>query len=361
MKNRREFIKLGGKTLLSVSALSLISAFDEGCADITGENYRVDVHHHIVPSGYVDALKSIGIDQALGKDFPEWSPTGAIQLMDMVNIGTAITSISAPGVYFPDAVFSSEQARIDFAVKLARQCNEYSAKMADDYPGRFGFFAVLPMPIVDASLIEAEYALDVLKAHGVVLLGNYCGTFLGDDSYNELMAELNRRKTIVFEHPSPLPASSQGMGIEVEDFFLEAPVDTTRAVLNLLTSGTLERYSKIRWILSHAGGAIPYLAWRLSLMDVFPKYRVHMPKGVLAYLKKLYYDTALSTSPYAMNSLTELVPSSQILFGSDWPFCTTPATVLQSKLIKELDCFDKKTLLAVERNNSLALFPRLEG
>jgi predicted TIM-barrel fold metal-dependent hydrolase len=277
--------------------------------------------------------------------------------MDWINVETAITSITTPGVYFPEGNFSSEEKRVAFASKLARECNELSARLVVDYPGRFGFFAILPMPIVDASLSELEYALDALNADGIALFSNYHGTFLGDPLFDELMQEMNRREVIVFLHPSPPPGTRQELGIDLEEFFLEAPIDTTRGVVNMLINGTLHCYSKIKWILAHAGGVLPYLAWRLSLMSAFPEKLVNMPFGVMHYLKKLYYDTALSTSPYAMNGLVSMSPLSHILFGSDWPFCTTPGAILQAAALPNLEAFDGSLLKDVERHNALALFP----
>lgn len=352
--DRREFMKLSGKSIVAASTLPLLSSTDSGCATA---NYRIDVHHHIVPSQYVEALSGIGINDSMGKDFPAWTPEASISLMDSLNIKTAITSLSTPGVYFPDADFSSESDRVEFAVDLARNCNEMSTQMGLDYPGRFGFFATLPMPIIEESLAEMEYALDTLNADGIALFANYWGTFLGAPDFEELMQELNRREATVFLHPSPPPGTRQELGIDLEEFFVEAPVDTTRAVVNMLITGTLHRYPKIKWILSHAGGVLPYIAWRLSLMNAFPEKLAKMPLGVLHYLKKLYYDTALSTSPFAMNSLVSLAKDSHILFGSDWPFCTTPAAVLQAMALPGLKAFSGSLLGDVERKNALALFP----
>jgi predicted TIM-barrel fold metal-dependent hydrolase len=352
--DRREFMKLSVKSITAASALSVFSAANSGCSK---ENYRIDVHHHIVPEDYVAALASIGINDSMGKDFPSWTPQASIDLMDWLNIETAITSVTTPGVYFPEADFSSEMKRVAFASNVARDCNTLSAQLVVDYPGRFGFFAILPMPIVDASLLELEYALDTLNADGIALFSNYHGTFLGAPEYEELMQELNQREAIVFLHPSPPPGTRQELGIDLEEFFLEAPIDTTRGVVNMLISGTLHRYPKIKWILSHAGGVLPYIAWRLSLMSAFPEKLVNMPFGVMHYLKKLYYDTALSTSPYAMNSLVSMSKNSHILFGSDWPFCTTPAAILQTSALPNLEAFSGSLIEEVERHNALALFP----
>ncbi|MBU0992737.1 MAG: amidohydrolase [Proteobacteria bacterium] len=352
--DRREFIKLSGKTIMAASALSAFSAVHTGCSTT---NYRIDVHHHIVPADYVDALYSIGINDSMGKAFPEWTPNASIDVMDALNIQTAITSLTTPGVYFHDGIFSSETERIHFAANLARTCNELAARMVTDYPGRFGFFATLPMPVIDESLSEMAYALDTLNADGVGLFANYFGTFMGDPVFEELMQELNRRKAVVFLHPSPPPGTRQALGIDLEEFFLEAPIDTTRAIVNMLITGTLHRYPDIKWILSHAGGTIPYIAWRLSLMNVFPEKAANMPLGVVTYLRRLYYDTALSTSPYAMNALSSLVKNSHILFGTDWPFCTTPAALLQVAELPLLPCFNSKELNGIEEINALELFP----
>ena len=134
-------------------------------------------------------------------------------------------------------------------------------------------------------------------------------------------------------------------------------VKSNMDALNMLITGTLHRYPDIKWILSHAGGTIPYIAWRLSLMNVFPEKTANMPLGVVTYLRRLYYDTALSTSPYAMNALSSLVKNSHILFGTDWPFCTTPAALLQVAELPLLPCFNNKELNGIEETNALELFP----
>ena len=213
--DRREFIKMSGKSIMAASALSMFSTVNTSCSTT---NYRVDVHHHIVPADYVDALASIGINDSMGKDFPKWTPDASVSIMNQLNIQTAITSLSTPGVYFPEADFPSEADRIEFAANLARTCNELSSQMKSDYPGRFGFFATLPMPLIEESLSEIEYALDTLNADGVGLFANYWGTFLGDPSFEELMQELNRRKAVAFLHPSPPPGTRDRLGIDLELF-----------------------------------------------------------------------------------------------------------------------------------------------
>src|SRR5262245_17675852 len=314
--------------------------------------HRIDVHHHILPPAYLTALSSIGVTNVGRVSFPStWSVETALALMDRQGIATAVTSISAPGVYFGDRAFAQD---------LARRCNEISARIVSDHPQRFGAFAVVPLPAVDAALREVEYAVDTLKLDGVVLLASVGDQYQGDPEFDALYAELHRRKVIVFIHPNVPP------GYTVPKLTLPAPLidfifDTTRAVTNLIYNGTLERYPDIAFILSHAGGAVPYLAWRIAL---FSGMQLGLgdkaPQGAITFLKRLYYDTALSAVPYALRSLQELVDPSHVLFGSDYPFAPEPITIATIKGLNEYDGFDVQARSAIERDNALRLFPRLQ-
>ena len=314
------------------------------------ESHRIDVHHHIVPPEYVKALSDRGITESGGMPFPQWGADTALDLMDRHSIETAITSISCPGVYFGDLAFARD---------LARRCNEISARLVSDHPQRFGAFAVLPLPDVEAALLELEYALDTLKLDGVTLLASIGNQYLGDPAFDALFAELNRRKTVVFIHPA-VPPGSDVPKLILPPSLVEFTFDTTRAVTNLLFSGTLERYPDIRFILSHAGGTVPYLAWRISLGEWLPGMIERVPQGVIAYLKRLYYDTALSTTSYTLRSLQELVDISQIIFGSDYPFLPEPAIAATIADLQGYDGFDEKARAAIEHDNALGLFPRLK-
>jgi predicted TIM-barrel fold metal-dependent hydrolase len=169
------------------------------------------------------------------------------------------------------------------------------------------------------------------------------------------MAELNRRKAVVFMHPN-VHSTSLALNLNIPEFYIEFLFDTTRAVTNLIFTGTIERYPEIQWILAHTGGTAPYIAWRLSLANADPKILDRAAWGVLSYLKCFYYDTALSTSPYGMCALLELVDPSQILFGSDYPFAPAPIVMKEVHDQQEIKFFDDKTRLMVDRNNALALF-----
>ena len=310
---------------------------------------RIDVHHHIIPPEYVKALADLGITESAGIPFPHWNVESALDVMGRLGIKTAITSISYPGVYFGNLAFARD---------LARRCNEISARLISDHSQRFGAFAVLPLPDVEASLLELEYALDTLRLDGVTLLSSIGNKYLGDPSFNALYSELNRRRAVVFVHPAVPPGSDVPKFI-LPPSLIEFTFDTTRAAASLLFSGTLERYPDIRFILSHAGGTVPYLAWRISLGEWLPKISEKVPQGVITYIKRLYYDTALSTSRYTLRSLQELIDVSQILFGSDYPFLPEPVVAATISDFQSYDGFTKKDRRVIEWGNALSLFPRL--
>ena len=312
---------------------------------MTGETSRIDVHQHILPPEYVSALASQGITSSGGRPLPEWDIQNTLSLMDHHAIATAITSISEPGIYFGDVTFARD---------MARRCNEFSAQLIHEYPQRLGAFAILPLPDVNAALRELEYALDTLKLDGVVLLSSVDGRYPGDSLFDELFTELNRRKAVVFLHPT-VPAINSELKLDLPPFLVEFVFDTTRAVTNLIYSGTLERCPYIRFILAHAGGTVPYLAYRISLGQiVLPG----APQGVMTYLKQFYYDTALSANPNALRSLTELVDASHILFGSDYPFAPEVVTGFSVQGIQNYKGFDEQARKAIERESALELFPR---
>lgn len=315
----------------------------------TRSPHRIDVHHHVIPPVFAQAMADNGQALVAGAPLPWWTPQRSIDIMDQQGIQTALLSLSAPGVYF------GHEGK---AVALARDCNDYCARVVAQYPDRFGFFAVLPMPFTEAACKEAIRSLDILQADGIVLLGSTDGHFLGDPRFEELMAELNRRRATVFVHPN-LHATSTTLRLDTPGFLIEFLCDTTRAATNLVLSGTMERYPDIRWILAHAGGFTPYVAWRLSLANMLPQYAKQAPQGVLNYLRRFWFDTALSPSPFAMSALKELVDPSKILFGSDFPFAPEPMTGMQTKQLAELSVFSDAEKLAIDRQNALALFPRL--
>lgn len=305
------------------------------------KSLRIDIHHHILPPEYLSSLAKIGITTVTNLPFPKWDPELSLEVMDRQGIAIAITSISSPGIYFGDPEFSRN---------LARLCNEYSANLMKKYPERFGSFAVLPLPDINASLLELEYALDVLGLDGVGMLSNYDGIYIGDPLFTDLFKELNQRNTVVFIHPDA-PPSIKLPNLNLPLSVLEFVFDTTRAIANLMHHGIFKKYSNIKFIIAHAGGTVPYLAWRITFGN----------KRLMKQFNKLYYGTALSATKNIIHSLLEIVDYSHILFGSDFPFVHERVV---KEMIQELiynDRFDKQARLAIEQENALSLFPRLKA
>ncbi len=229
-----------------------------------------------------------------------------------------------------------------------------------DHPRRFGAFAVLPLPDVEASFAELAYALDILELDGVGLLSSVDGRYMGDPAYGELFEELDRRRVPVFMHPHT-PDDKVTPVLPLPSSLIEFVFETTRATASLLFTGTLERCPNLRIILPHAGGTVPYIALRLCLGQFWPGLQEHVPLGVLTYLQRLYYDTALSAAPFALRSLQELVDVTHVLFGSDYPFAPELATVATIEGLKEYDGFDDMELESIFHLNARELFPRLGG
>jgi predicted TIM-barrel fold metal-dependent hydrolase len=298
----------------------------------------------------VSALASVGLLDGGGMPVPRWDPASALEMLDRQGIAAAVTSISAPGIHFGDDAFARD---------LARRCNELSAKLVGDHPSRFGAFAILPLPDVAGALRELEYALDVLKLDGVVLLTSHSdGRYLGDPLFEDVMAELDRRAAVVFVHPT-VPKTSESIRLDIPGFAAEFVFDTTRAAINLIWNGTMERRPNLRIILSHAGGTTPYLAGRIGLLAALPRVRERAPQGPAHYLARFNYDTALSANPGALRSLQSLVGPDKILFGSDFPFAPEPIARASIESLARYDGFDPAALARIERDNALALLPRL--
>ncbi len=314
------------------------------------EANRIDVHHHILPPDYVEIVgdERIGPLILSGKT-PEWTPEMSIEAMDRNGIATAITSISAPGFWFGSA---------QETIALCRHSNEYAAEIRDRHPGRFGVFAGLPLPDVAASLDEIPHALDTLKADGIGLLTSYGEQYPGDAVFAPVFDELNRRRAVVYFHPTQAPCSQ--CLPEIPAATLEYPFDTTRAVVSLLYGGAFARCPDIRFIFSHAGGAVPFLAERIARLAALPRFKDSVPDGAIPELARLYFDTALSANWFAFRSLLELAGADRVLFGSDYPFAPEATMTATVKGLIDLG-LPPADLAGIERGNALALFPRLDG
>jgi len=298
-------------------------------------SWRIDVHHHVVPPQFADDSMPMELPDAARK----------LESMDSWRIRTAITSLTARVVL----------KNIHRLPEVARTCNEFQARMALDYPSRFGSFALLPLPDVDAALEEITYALDVLHLDGVGLFSSVNGQYLGDPLFNPVFDELNRRGAVVFIHPAHCEVPRE-TNLQAPPFVVEYVFDTTRAIVNLIHSGALKRCPDIRLIVAHGGGAAPFLAQRIAMMEGHRGAKG--VTGVIATLRSLYYEIASTTSAFALRSLQELADPAHILWGSDLPFVHGARLQEEIDHWQHYDGFDAAGRLAVEELNALELFPR---
>jgi len=343
---RRRFLA----ALAAAGASSLVPARVFSAQSPGGAARRIDMHQHFVSPAFLAALNAKNkvtpvAGLAAWKDF---SPARAVEALDRVGIDTAMVSVTAPGVWFGDP----QEAR-----RLARELNEYAtARMVADYKTRFGLFAVLPLPDVQGSLQEITYAFDSLKADGIGMLTSYGNAWLGDPSFSPVLEELNRRKAVVYTHPTDA-LCCQNLIPGAANQMLEYPTDTTRTIASLIVSNSATKYPDIRFIFSHAGGTITSIAGRLlgptASPDAFS--RPAEPNSRLHHLRRFYYDTAGSANPVNMQALKTLVPVSQILFGTDAPFFDGAPQIAGL----QASGFTTAELREIERENALRLVPRL--
>jgi 6-methylsalicylate decarboxylase len=342
-----------------------------GNTDGGGTGGRIDVHHHMFPPVLVDALQGSGVTRLGGEPLvTTWTPGQSLDFMDRFGIATAMLSV-------PTALPAGTVGRS----RLAREINELGHHLTKRWPERFGLFAALPLPDVEAAVREASHALDVLGADGVGLLTNHEGIYQGDASLEPLYGELDRRGAVCLVHPAAPWVGGRAAGsplADVQTSVLEFPFETTRAAANLVVAGTPERYPRIRFLLTHAGGCVSSLASRIvDRRPIVAAYSSMLGRGetpsltaleeMLAeaqrqsadLLAALHYDVALSTDRQPLAALTRLIPVRQLLLGTDYPVAREIGAELTLAGVRRFPGFTEADREALERTNATRIFPRL--
>jgi len=311
----------------------------------------IDTHHHILPDFFWRETNSP--HAPVGGLAPlQWSKEAMISFMDDAGIDVAVMSVSTPGVHVGD----SQRAR-----SLARRCNELAAELVHERPDRFASFACIPLPDIDASLEELSYALDVLGLDGLVLFTNSNGVYLGDTSLEPVFEELERRKAVVFVHPNPSPdAVAHSLGLP--DNLLDFPTDTNRAVAQMHYTNRFARTPNVKYIFSHAGGSIPYLAARFAIIDEMDFIPGGEERGAVASMfRRMYWDTALAASDPVLRMLRDIVGIDQVLYGTDFPYLRRDLAVDSKQRILESSELNDSERRAILGGNVSRLFPRLHS
>ena len=332
--------------LAGAAALATTGAARRAHAAADGAPFRIDVHHHLSPPTYIAASNVGNFGDPLMKN---WTPAKSIEDMDKAGVAVSMLSITTPAV----TPMGEQQART-----LSRDSNEYAAKLVADYPSRFGNFAMIPLRDTEGALQEIAYALDVLKADGIGLMTSYGDKWLGDPSFAPVMAELNRRKAVVYTHPTAANCCVNLVPTQ-QPVMIEFGTDTTRTIADIIFSGTARKFPDIKWIFSHAGGTMPFLIERFvrnPMLD--PKAKDTVPEGTLAELKRFYYDTAQVSNKGSLSALAAIIPASQILFGTDFPY---RKSIDHVEGLRGAGVFSTEELAAIERGNAMKLLPRLGG
>ena len=336
---RRTFLK----GMAAMGAGALLGAGNANAQTTAEKPFRIDVHHHFSSPGFIAEITGRKTGQV---PLMRLTAQKSIEDMDKGGVATSILSISEPSVFF---------GNYDAARALARETNDFGARLVAEYPGRFGLFGTVPLPDVDGALREVEYALDTLKADGICMMTDYEGKFLGDPAFTPVMEELNRRKAVVYTHPFR-NACCRNLVPDVFEPAIELGTDTTRTIASLIFSGTAARFPDIKFIFSHAGGTAPYLVQRFTFLANLRKdLKSRLPEGPIYYLQRFYYDTANASTVYPLASLMKLIKPTQLMFGTDFPFLTASSTAAE---LRETGMFSAAELRAIERGTAESMMPK---
>lgn len=288
---------------------------------------QIDIHSHMIPASYLEAVKAHGMEMDEGFPIPGWDVAAHLKFMDDAGIRTSVLTMPAPQPYFGDAAESAA---------VCRKFNQEAAALKELYPGRFMFCAALPLPDVDAAITEAKYALEVLGADGIKLATNAYGQYLGDEELEPLMAYLNSRKAVIITHPHKPSAVNDRLIAAVPLASYEYLAETTRAILNMVAHDVLVRYPDLKVVVPHCGSFLPNALPRLKgLLPVMTANGYMKQVDVDANISHLYFDLAGAATDDAIQSLLTITDSRHILYGTDYPYVAAPALIGAKKSLEE--------------------------
>ncbi|PYI31781.1 amidohydrolase 2 [Aspergillus indologenus CBS 114.80] len=322
-----------------------------------GADYIIDVHSHVIPPIWKEALISAGYPLQNGTlyvdDFPvpDWTLDSHLSTMDARGINFSTVSITAPGVAFlrHDAPAASQ---------LARRINLQMHNWTQTHPTRLGALCLLPLPHINASLAELEFCLDTLHFPGVGLYTNSNGTvYLGDSTLDPIFAALSARNATAFVHPAAPACPAVALGYPLP--LTEYPFDTVRAMENLLLTGQRARFPAVKLIFAHGGGAMPYLATRIAGLASMEFMGGRSVAESVAQLAGYYFETASASSAVQLAALKSFLGTGRILTGTDYPYVPNDQIAATLPMIQANGGFDDSEMVGIHAGNALRLFPRV--
>jgi 6-methylsalicylate decarboxylase len=325
------------RALSALGSAALVAAIGEGRAAGAASRNILDVHAHFQPP----AIRNLNLPGPMNA----WDLQKQIADMDAAGVTRALLSITTPGV----------PATGELARRIARESNEYAARLSADHGRRFGSFICVPMDDMDAALNEVTYGFDALRAQGVGLFTSYAGKYLGDAQFDPLFAELERRKAVVYVHPTSAACCARVLP-EVADTIIEYGTDTTRAIASYVYRGAARRFPNVRMIWSHSAGTMPYLIERFDGLDRSGAGKAQAPEGFRASVARFWYDIAQASNPVSTRALRAVVPMERIVFGTDYPFRTSLDHV---QGLESGGVFGRQDLASIYRDNVMRLLPNL--
>ncbi|BGP13464.1 hypothetical protein JCM10213_001788 [Rhodosporidiobolus nylandii] len=318
-------------------------------------SFRIDTHTHIIPPSYRAALEKSG--DPSGWPTPSWSVSQALSAAEQLSVQYGVVSVTSPG---PAVAGTGQEGR-----ELARKCNDEAVEMLRrEGKGRFALFGSLPSwEDIEGTLEEMKYCLEVLKCPGLVCMTSYGGKLLGNPHFRPIWDELNKRETIVFVHPASVEIAPKCIAGNLPQPMVDYPQQTTRTAVDLVLTRTFTPASKVKVILSHAGGTLPFIADRASLSGEMLKDANDLtPSAILKAFEHFYFDVALSTTRTALVGLLELTKPDKILYGSDFPYAPLPWGQAMTDRWDELLATDEfADLRKGNRKNAQQLFGALEN
>lgn len=311
---------------------------------------KIDFHAHYISPGYRQFLDDYFGGRGDGVPTPTFSVDTHLKTMKKMDIDYSVISISSPHISAaPDEVMKS----------LAQEVNDYAAQLSKQYSDQIGFFATLPLPLVDESIKVIDQALDQQHATGFTLPTNARGIYLGDEQLDPILNKLNERHAVVAIHPNEPKPSIYAMKENILPPLMEFLFDTTRTIIFMSQKSVFSKYPNIKWIVPHGGALLPVIAQRINLGNKMLSPDIEFD-DLDQVMQSLYFDIAGKVIPYQLQNILQCVDHSKIIYGSDAPYTTDQVVELLANEFENTDIISDDLKADILYNNAFNVLPNLK-